>query len=61
MLLLAEEGGLFLGRSGEVVNLRGLAETDSWRERWGKEEEEEVEQSKGVQITARRGRGGRGE
>lgn len=28
---------------------------DSWRERWGKEEEEEeVEQSKGVQIPAKR-------
>lgn len=27
---------------------------DSWRERWGKEEEEEVEQSKGVQIAAKR-------
>lgn len=26
---------------------------DSWRERWGKEEEEEVEQSKGVQSTAK--------
>lgn len=29
------------------------AEMDSWRERWGKEEEEEVEQSKGVQSTAK--------
>lgn len=36
---------------------------DSWRERWGKEEEEEeeVEQSKGVQIAAKRAREGRRE
>lgn len=52
----AEEGG----------RLRASRETRAWPglqrwtagERWGKEEEEEVEQSKGVQIAAERAREG---